>query len=118
MADPNGTYELMLEAYENLPEYTFDDANIITIAKWVDKFEGRFANPHLICSACEESALYRPYRDELGKLHYEQERSARCHGCGAYMLNKRFIFDESDDQKLRSFTCSVPIENKRRNDDG
>ena len=113
MADPKGTYELLLEAHEKLSEYTFDDANIITIAKWVDKFEGRFANPHLICSACEESALYRPYRDELGKIRYEQYRSSICPHCGASMIKTPRIVYVYDGQEYRSSSCSVSDESKK-----
>ena len=110
MNDSKEPYESLIEALDELPEYSFDDAEKITFAHWVDIYGEQIANTHYICSSCKESALYRPCRDELGKVRYVQELSAYCHSCGACMLKKRVIVHEIDEQNDRSFVCSIPLE--------
>lgn len=53
--------------------------------EWIDKWEGKYANPTYVCSNCGEKALLECYINELSQWRYRQSLSIRCPHCGAKM---------------------------------
>ena len=62
-----------------------EDVQKIRHGKWIDKWNGNYANPTYICSICKESATLENYIDELFTTHQRQKLSSYCPSCGAKM---------------------------------
>ena len=61
------------------------DAVEVVHGRWVDEFNGKYANPKYICSNCTLKALKKEKRDVLGNWHTEQALTDYCPNCGAKM---------------------------------
>ena len=68
-----------------LPDIPTEDVQKIRHGKWIDKWNGKYANPTYICSICKESATLENYIDELFTTHQRQKLSSYCPSCGAKM---------------------------------
>ena len=53
--------------------------------EWIDKWDGKYANPAYVCSNCGEKALLESYITELDRWRYRQSLSICCPHCGAKM---------------------------------
>ena len=53
--------------------------------RWVDEFDGKYANPKYICSHCTLKALYKQKLDALGNWQTVQALTDYCPHCGAKM---------------------------------
>lgn len=53
--------------------------------KWIDRYNGEFANSLYICSLCDERAPLYIKADELGNEQIVQMLSQFCPNCGAKM---------------------------------
>ena len=53
--------------------------------RWVDEFDGKYANPKYICSHCTLKALYKQKLDALGNWQTVQALTDYCPNCGAKM---------------------------------
>ena len=61
------------------------DAVEVVHGRWVDRWGGKYANPHYECSVCKKSALYKCNRDVLDNGLWLQDLSDYCPNCGAKM---------------------------------
>jgi hypothetical protein len=61
------------------------DVEEVKHGEWIDKFNGKYANPTFVCSNCGEKALLENYINELNQWRYRQSLSTRCPFCGAKM---------------------------------
>ena len=61
------------------------DVEEVKHGEWIDKFNGKYANPTYVCSICGERALLEMYRNELDQWRYRQSLSIRCPHCGVKM---------------------------------
>lgn len=67
-------------------EYTPSaDVAPVKHARWEDKWDGLYSNPHYWCSVCHESAPYRWGQTELASERWEQALTPYCPHCGAKM---------------------------------
>ena len=61
------------------------DAVEVVNGRWVDKWGGKYANPHYECSECKKSAPYKHEFDVLRSVLWLQDLSDYCPNCGAKM---------------------------------
>lgn len=61
------------------------DAEPVRNGRWVDEYDGKYANPRYICSNCKGKALYDFERDALGNYSEVQVLTEHCPNCGAKM---------------------------------
>lgn len=61
------------------------DAESVRHGRWIDGYNGKYANPRYICSNCKGKALYDVVRDELGNWKEVQALTEFCPHCGAKM---------------------------------
>lgn len=61
------------------------DAVEVVHGRWVDRWGGKYANPHYECSVCKKSALYVCKRDVLDNWLWLQDLTDYCPNCGAKM---------------------------------
>lgn len=61
------------------------DAVEVVHGRWVDEFDGKYANPKYICSHCTLKALYKKKLDVLGSWQTVQALTDYCPNCGAKM---------------------------------
>ena len=67
---------------ENAPTV---DAVEVVHGRWVDEFDGKYANPKYVCSHCTLKALYKQKMDILGNWQTVQALTDYCPNCGAKM---------------------------------
>lgn len=61
------------------------EAEPVRHGRWIDGYNGKYANPRYICSNCRGKALYDFVRDELGNWKEVQALTEFCPHCGAKM---------------------------------
>ena len=61
------------------------EAEPVRHGRWVDRYDGKYANPLYECSECKEKALYKYEVDVLDNGHFVQALSNACPHCGAKM---------------------------------
>ena len=61
------------------------DAKPARHGRWVDRYDGKYANPLYECSECKEKALYKYEVDVLDNGHFVQALSNACPHCRAKM---------------------------------
>lgn len=74
---------LLLEAAEAL-----EKAEPVKHGRWVDRYNGKYANHLYECSECKKTALYKAEVNELGNERFVQALSAVCPHCAARMDGK------------------------------
>ena len=57
--------------------------------RWVDRYNGEYANPLCECSECKGKAAFRPELDDNYNWWHTQDLSAYCPNCGAKMDGER-----------------------------
>lgn len=78
----------LFAAADELSKLPEADAVPVVHASWVDRWGGKYANPHYECSKCKKSAPYKCERDVLGKSQWVQDLtdlSHYCPNCGSKM---------------------------------
>ncbi len=84
--DDEGKYKLVEKAAQMAMDgKTVDDMAEVKHGEWIDKWDGKYANPTYVCSNCGEKALLECYINELHQWRYRQSLSIRCPHCGAKM---------------------------------
>ena len=78
----SGCVDITRRLIQNAPTV---DAVEVVHGRWVDEFEGKYANPKYICSNCTLQALKKEKMDVLGNWHTEQALTDYCPNCGAKM---------------------------------
>ena len=73
---------VVLDLLDNAPTA---DVEEVKHGEWIDKWDGKYANPTYVCSNCGEKALLENYINELDQWRYRQSLSIRCPHCGAKM---------------------------------
>ena len=77
------TYNILKFLRNSLPS----SADVVEVVhgRWVDRWGGKYANPHYECSECEISAPYRCDHDVLARVLWVQDLTDYCPHCGAKM---------------------------------
>ena len=85
---PGRSEEFMIAidvAIADLADAPTIDAAPVVHGRWVDRWGGKYANPHYECSECKKSALYKCDYDVLANGLWLQDLSDYCPHCGAKM---------------------------------
>ena len=72
--------DLIKEVVDNAPQV---DAVEVVHGRWEDKWGGKYANPHYVCSNCKKSALYKCDYQVIGTGLWMQDLTDYCPNCGA-----------------------------------
>ena len=65
-----------------------------SVGEWIDRYNGRYANPIFVCSVCDKGTLLTPHINELGQMEMVQALSQFCPHCGAKMNESEGADDE------------------------
>lgn len=85
-------YKSLQNFEKSFPKHNLGNKNIEVVeyaevkhGEWIDKWDGKYANPTYVCSNCGEKALLENYINELNQWRYRQSLSISCPFCGAKM---------------------------------
>lgn len=68
-----------------ITKYPAADVVEVRHGEWIDRYNGKYANPLYVCSICGQKALYEFYTNELDQIKSRQALTDGCPHCLAKM---------------------------------